>query len=98
MSILTVLQIVDPKSKLHLMSASELLKEVSEEVRKLPPSEQKQFFDALIALKGSVTQRAQPVEPPSACPPDIQARHRRIFGDTILSENIVLAERADSQS
>jgi len=76
------------------MSATELFEQVKVQLKSLPAEERQLFLDRLIALEEDM-----PVpQPASATPlqwPDIEARHRRIFGDQVLNENIVLAARED---
>ena len=83
--------------KVKAMSASELLNDVSQIVRQLPPAEQQEFFDGLFALKREVEPSSSLAGHSKADWPDIRARHRRIFGDTVFSENIVLAERGEAE-
>jgi hypothetical protein len=84
-------------SKLEAMSASELLDDVSKMVRQLPPAEREEFFDGLFALRKAVERPPVVAERSKLRWPDIQERHRRIFGDRVLSENIVLAERGEGE-
>jgi len=77
------------------MSASELLEQVRKELKKLPAEQQERFFDEILTLEGNPARdNVQPAA--GSLPwPDIHARHRRIFGDTVLQENIVLAAREE---
>jgi len=76
------------------MSAAELFDQVKVQLKSLPAEEQQLFLDRLIALEEDL-----PVSQPDSATllkwPDIEARHRRIFGDQVLNENIVLGARED---
>ncbi len=77
------------------MSASELLDELGERLERLPPLERERFFDGIAALELRFGRRELATAPRPLPWPDIHARHRRIFGDEVLPENIVLAARAE---
>jgi hypothetical protein len=72
------------------MSAVELLKQISE----LPVRERQKFFLAVLSLEESVSAR-----PPKTTKrvkwPDVEARAKRIFGDRVLP-NLVLLEREEA--
>lgn len=72
------------------MSAVELL----EQVKALPARERKKFFQAVLTLEED-----EPARTGSGRPhvnwPDVEARARRIFGDRILP-NLVLLEREEA--
>ena len=76
------------------MSAIELLEKVKLELAHLPAPEREKFFDGLLSLEETIL-------PPQKSAanhlewPDIHERHRRIFGDRVLPENIVLAAREE---
>jgi hypothetical protein len=77
------------------MSASELLREVGEQLRKLPTEERERFFEGMVSLEDALPHgNGEGAVRPLAWP-DIQARHQRIFGDTLLPENVVLAGREE---
>jgi hypothetical protein len=69
------------------MSASEVL----EQVKALPPRERRRFFESIHELEGAICtpslQRKRPVRWPDAA-----ARRRKIFGDKMLP-NLVLLSR-----
>jgi len=78
------------------MSAIELLEKVKLDLAHLPAEEREKFFDGVLTLE-----EAMHVPQKSANDhvqwPDIQERHRRIFGDRVLSENMVLAAREEEE-
>jgi hypothetical protein len=78
------------------MSAIELLEKVRLDLAHLTAAEREEFFDGLLTLEESI-----PAPQKSAHDhvqwPDIHERHRRIFGDRVLPENIVLAAREDEE-
>ena len=76
------------------MSAIELIELVKQHLKHLPADEQAKFFQNLDTLEESQA-RAQTGDKKSLPWPDIHERHRRIFGDRILPNNIVLAARAE---
>jgi hypothetical protein len=75
------------------MSASELLEQVRKQLKKLPAAEKDRFFTEIVALEGALTPNHKDRKVPVLNWPDIHARHHRIFGDTVLQENVVLAAR-----
>jgi hypothetical protein len=79
------------------MSARELLRQVSEQLRELPAEEQERFFDEILALDVALPVQHDEATKHSLRWPDIHARHRRIFGGTVLPENIVLAAREEEE-
>jgi hypothetical protein len=76
------------------VSATELIEQVKRELQGLPVNEQERFFNGVAALEQSLPSPRLPASggTPLAWP-DVQARHRRIFGDQVLPVNIVLAAR-----
>ena len=74
------------------MSAAELLKQV----RGLPPSERHKLIVAILSLEDG-----EPIRTRGKAKrvrwPDIEARARRIFGDRILP-NLVLMEREEASA
>ena len=77
---------------LCIVSATDLLEQVKQELQRLPAREREKFFDGLAGLEERLPSSHPTSEIPLAWP-DIQARHRRIFGDAVLPENIVLEAR-----
>lgn len=76
------------------MSAVELLEIVKGELALLPVEERERFLDGLVALEG-VTPFQQSSTGDRVQWPNIHQRHRHIFGDRVLPENIVLAAREE---
>jgi hypothetical protein len=74
---------------LEHMSAAELLKQVSD----LPAGERRKFFEAVHALEEADTPPA-PAQARRVRWPDVEARAKRIFGDRVLP-NLVLLEREE---
>ncbi|MBI2926914.1 MAG: hypothetical protein HYY24_14560 [Verrucomicrobia bacterium] len=78
------------------MSAIELLEKVRGELAHLRAEERERFFDGLTTLED-----VMPFPQNSAGDhvqwPDIHERHRRIFGDCVLPENVVLAAREEEE-
>ena len=73
------------------MSANELL----EKVKTLPPRERRRFFESVHELEGAIylpppPQRKRPVRWPDAA-----ARRRRIFGDKVLPNLVLLAREQE---
>ena len=68
------------------MSAIELLKQV----KALPARERRKFVLAVLSLEEEATGKAKRVKWP-----DVEARARRIFGERVLP-NLVLLEREES--
>ena len=77
------------------MSAMELLKQVGQELEKLPSADRAQFFDGVVSLEETFEAKESRAEGKALNWPDIHARHRRIFGNARLPENFVLAERQE---
>mgnify|MGYP001567791802 FL=1 len=79
------------------MSVTELL----EKVKALSADEKAAFASFFHQLEagenGSATQKAKAEPQPKAQWPDLEARRRRILGDRILPENIVLAARREER-
>jgi len=69
------------------MSAAEML----EQVKLLPPEERQRLLDHLLALEEAGEVSKDPAE--TVTWPDARVRLRQIFGERVLSENIVLAAR-----
>ena len=80
------------------MSAKELLKQVGDQLEQLPPGEREAFLDGILHLDESLPRTPRPYSSQPLRWPDIHLRHRQIFGDTVLTENIVLAAREDDDS
>jgi hypothetical protein len=77
------------------MSAAELLKQVSKEFSKLSADEREKFVDGVLDLEGTASV-AEPASTGTALKwPDIEARHRRIFGKSKLPVNLVLEAREE---
>ena len=77
------------------MSANELLEQVKQEFEQMPPIEREVFLDKLLDLAGARAEDLDEVTSSDPHWPDVRARHRRIFGDAILVENIVTSARAE---
>ena len=78
------------------MSAIELLQKVKLDLAHLPAEEREKFFDGVLTLEeGSLP--SQKTAGNHIEWPDIRERHRRIFGDRALPENIVLAAREEEE-
>ena len=75
------------------MSANELLDQVRKQLEKLPAVEKDRFFTEILALEGTSVPDRKQIEARPLQWPDIHARHRRIFGGSVLQENIVLVAR-----
>lgn len=73
------------------MSAVEIL----EQAKLLPSNERQTLLDGLLALEEEAEAGVSrdPIERVNW--PDVRDRLRRIFGDRVLSENIVLAAREE---
>ncbi len=74
------------------MSATELL----EQVKALPPAEQRKFFERVHRLEDEVTVATPTRKPRRVRWPDMAARRRRIFGDKVLP-NVVLMAREEER-
>jgi hypothetical protein len=73
------------------MSAIELL----ERVKTLPPRERRRFFEGVHELEGGVY-TAPPRRPKRAVRwPDAESRRRRIFGDKVLPNLVLLAREQE---
>lgn len=75
-------------SILDYMSAGELLKEV----KALPSRERQRILQAILEIEDEPTQDR--VKPKRVRWPDVEARAKRIFGDRVLP-NLVLLEREE---
>lgn len=71
------------------MSTGELIKQV----KALPPRERRKFLSAVLALEEDQPARLATSTKPVKWP-DVEARAKRIFGNRILP-NLVLLERED---
>ena len=72
------------------MSVAELIKQV----KALPAREREKVFLAILALEEE-SPSAQPKQTKRVAWPDVEARAKRIFGDRVLP-NLVLLEREES--
>ena len=73
------------------MSTAELL----EQVKALPPRERRRFVEIILTLEEDLTPSTEP--PERVKWPDVEARAKRIFGNKIMP-NLVLLEREESSS
>ncbi len=73
------------------MSTAELV----EQVKALPARERRRFVEIILALEEDLT--PSPPPPERVKWPDVEARARRIFGNKIIP-NLVLLEREESSS
>jgi hypothetical protein len=73
------------------MSANELL----EKVRALPLRERRKFFQGIRELEEGVAARQTPIRRKPVCWPDGTARRRRIFGDRVLPNLVLLAREEE---
>jgi hypothetical protein len=73
------------------MSANEVL----EQVRALPLRERRKFFDCVHALETETEGQASPKRKRRVQWPDAAARRRRIFGDRILPNLVLLAREEE---
>ena len=80
------------------MSAKELLEQIGKQLQELPPEEREAFLDGVMDLEQSLPYRKELFSRESLQWPDIHARHRQIFGNIVLDENIVLAAREEEGS
>ncbi len=71
------------------MSTSELLKQV----KALPRRERQKVFDAILALEEN-EQTQRPMKAKRVKWPDVEARAKRIFGNRVLP-NLVLLDREE---
>jgi len=73
------------------MSTAELV----EQVKALPPRERRRFVEIILTLEEDLTPSTEP--PERVKWPDVEARAKRIFGNKIMP-NLVLLEREKSSS
>ena len=73
------------------MSTAELV----EQVKALPPRERRRFVEIILTLEEDMTPSTEP--PERVKWPDVEARAKRIFGNKIMP-NLVLLEREESSS
>lgn len=73
------------------MSAFELLKQV----KRLSPRERQKFVLAILALEEDTTSQPSLAKARHVKWPDVEARGKRIFGDRVLP-NLVLLEREEA--
>ena len=73
------------------MSTAELV----EQVKALPPRERRRFVEIILTLEENLTPSTEP--PERVKWPDVEARAKRIFGNKIMP-NLVLLEREESSS
>jgi len=73
------------------MSTAELV----EQVKALPPRERRRFVEIILTLEEDLTPSTEP--PERVKWPDVEARAKRIFGNKIMP-NLVLVEREESSS
>ena len=73
------------------MSTAELI----EEVKALPAGERRRLVEIILELEEGVTPSPEPAERVKW--PDVEARAKRIFGNKIMP-NLVLLEREESSS
>ncbi len=71
------------------MSTAELV----EQVKALPARERRRFVEMILALEEELRPASEPLK--RVRWPDVQARARRIFGNKIMP-NLVLLEREDT--
>jgi hypothetical protein len=73
------------------MSANELL----QRVKALPPRERQRFFEGVHEMEGAISPQP-PVRPKRPVRwPDATARQRRIFGDKVLPNLVLLAREQE---
>jgi len=73
------------------MSTAELV----EQVKALPARERRKFVEIILTLEEDLTPSTEP--PERVKWPDVEARAKRIFGNKIMP-NLVLLEREESSS
>jgi len=73
------------------MSTAELV----EQVKALPARERRKFVEIILTLEENLTPSTEP--PERVKWPDVEARAKRIFGNKIMP-NLVLLEREESSS
>ena len=73
------------------MSTAELV----EQVKALPARERRRFVEIILTLEEDLTPSTEP--PERVKWPDVEARAKRIFGNKIMP-NLVLLEREESSS
>jgi hypothetical protein len=81
------LQLESSQAILHGMSTGELIKQV----KALPPRERRKFLSAVLALEEGQSARLA-TSAKRVKWPDVEARAKRIFGNRILP-NLVMLER-----
>lgn len=77
----------------EVMSARELL----EHIKSLPPEEQSAFVELFRHWERAGNGAATRPTPKPGTLPDFAGRRRRIFGDGVLSENLVIAARHEER-
>jgi hypothetical protein len=73
------------------MSANELL----EKVKALPPRERRKFFESVQELEAALVTEKNPARKGPVRWPDAAARRRRIFGDKVLPNLVLLARQQE---
>ncbi len=73
------------------MSANELL----ERVKTLPPRERRRFFDGVHALEGAICPQPAPQSKRRVRWPDAAARRRKIVGDKVVPNLVLLAREQE---
>jgi hypothetical protein len=73
------------------MSANEVL----EQIKALPPRERRRFFECVHELEGAICQPLPPRRKRPVRWPDAAARRRRIFGDKVLPNLVLLAREQE---
>jgi hypothetical protein len=73
------------------MSANELL----EKVRALPLRERRKFFQGIHELEEGVATQQTPIRRKPVCWPDGAARRRKIFGDEVVPNLVLLAREEE---
>jgi hypothetical protein len=73
------------------MSATELL----EKVKTLPPRERRRFFEGIHELEGAICFKPSPRSKRQTRWPDAAARRRKIFGDKVLPNLVLLAREQE---
>ena len=76
---------------LLLMSANEVL----QQVKSLPPRERRRFFDSVHELETEVAAQPSAKSKRQLRWPDAAARRRRIFGDKVLPNLVLLAREQE---
>ena len=73
------------------MSANELL----EKVKSLPPRERRKFFEGVQELQVGLVAEKHPARKGPVRWPEAAARRRRIFGDKVLPNLVLLARKEE---